>query len=115
MSTAYVIVTIFAAAWVAFSAVSVLVRAKWVTQPLSDYGVPRPWWPWLGVAKIAGSLGLVVGLFVPAIGVAAEAGRVVYFTGAVATVLRARYFSHIPYPLVYLAPVVASIALRLAA
>ena len=115
MSTAYVIVTVFAAAWVAFSAVSVLVRAKWVTQPLSDYGVPRSWWPWLGVAKITGSLGLVAGLLVPAIGVAAEAGLVVYFTGAVVTVLRARYFSHIPYPLVYLAPVVASIALRLAA
>jgi hypothetical protein len=40
---------------------------------------------------------------------------VVYCTGAVVAVLRARYFSHVPYPLVYLAPVVASIVLRVAA
>jgi hypothetical protein len=115
MSTAYVIVTILAAAWVAYSAAAVFFRAKWVAQALSDYGVPRSWWPWLGMAKTAGAAGLVVGLLVPAIGVAAEAGLVVYFTGAVVTVLRARYFSHIPYPLIYLAPVVASIALRFAA
>jgi DoxX-like family len=115
MSTVYVVVTILAAAWVGFSAVSVLVRAKWVVQPLADYGVPRSWWPWLAMAKVAGAAGLLVGLFVPVIAVMAEIGLVLYFTGAVVTVLRARWYSHIPYPLVYLAPVVASIALRFAA
>jgi hypothetical protein len=69
MSTVYVVVTILAAAWVGFSAVSVLVRAKWVVQPLADYGVPRSWWPWLGMAKLAGAAGLLVGLFVPVIAV----------------------------------------------
>jgi DoxX-like protein len=115
MSTAYVVVTVLAAAWVAYSAFAVFFRAKWVVQALSDYGVPRSWWPWLGTAKIAGAAGLVAGLLVPLIGVAAEIGLVVYFTGAVVTVVRARWYSHIPYPLVYLAPVVASIALRIAA
>jgi hypothetical protein len=47
--------------------------------------------------------------------VMAEIGLVLYFTGAVVTVVRARWYSHIPYPLVYLAPVVASMALRFAA
>jgi len=60
-------------------------------------------------------VGLVAGLLLPPIGVLAEIGLVVYFTGAVVTVVRARWYSHIPYPLVYLAPVVASIALRVAA
>jgi hypothetical protein len=115
MSTAYALVTILAAAWVAYSAAAVFFRAKWVTQALTDYGVPQSWWPWLGTAKVAGSVGLVVGLLVPVIGVLAEVGLVVYFTGAVFTVVRARWYSHIPYPLVYLAPVVASIALRIAA
>jgi len=115
MSTAYVVVTILAAAWVAYSAAAVFFRAKWVTQALTDYGVPRSWWPWLGTAKVAGAVGLVVGLLLPVIGVLAEIGLVVYFTGAVVTVVRARWYSHIPYPLVYLAPVVASIALRVAA
>src|SRR5215472_14167035 len=115
MSTAYVVVTILAAAWVAYSAAAVFFGAKWVTKALADYGVPRSWWPWLGTAKVAGAVGLVVGLLVPVIGVLAEIGLVVYFTGAVVTVVRARWYSHIPYPLVYLAPVVVSIALRVAA
>ncbi|HEX4213918.1 MAG TPA: DoxX family protein [Candidatus Dormibacteraeota bacterium] len=114
MSTAYLVVTPLAAIWVAYSAVSVLIRARWVTKSLEDYGVPGSWWPWLGVLKALGAAGLVVGIFVPVIGIAAEAGLVVYFVGAVVTVVRAHWYAHIPYPLLFLAPVVASIALRLA-
>ncbi|MFI6479387.1 DoxX family protein [Nonomuraea sp. NPDC050663] len=111
MFTAHVVVTVLAAAWVAFSAVSVLTRAAWVVEPLAEYGVPRTLWPWLGTAKAAGAVGLVVGLFIPAIGLAAGIGLVVYFTGAVVTVLRARSYKHIPFPLLYLAPVVVAMAL----
>jgi hypothetical protein len=114
MSIAFTVVTIFAALWVGFSAVSVFARAKWVVEPLAGYGVPASWWTWLGVAKAAGAVGLLVGLFVPAIGVAASAGLVLYFTGAAITVLRARSFSHVPFPLMYLAPVVAAYLLGLA-
>src|SRR5215217_7458068 len=70
---------------------------------------------WLGTAKAAGAAGLLVGLFVPVIGVMAGIGLVLYFAGAVITVVRARWFPHIPYPLLYRAPVVASLALRFAA
>jgi DoxX-like family len=115
VSTAHVIVTILAAVWVGFSAVSVLRNASWVVRPLADYGVPRSWWPWLATAKAAGATGLLVGLLVPVIGTLAGIGLVLYFTGAVVTVVRARWFSHIPYPLMYLAPVVASIVLGFAA
>jgi hypothetical protein len=115
MSTTYVVVTLLAAAMVGFSAVSVFVRAKWVVQPLADYGVPRSWWPWLGTAKAAGAAGLVAGLFVPVIGVIAGVCLVLYFTGAVVTVVRARWYSHIPFPLLYVAPVVGSLALFFAA
>lgn len=115
MSTAHVIVTILAAVWVGFSAAAVFLHARWVVQPLTDYGVPRLWWPWLGTAKAVGAAGLLVGLFVPVIGTIAGICLVLYFTGAVVTVVRARYFSHIPYPLIYLAPVVACMALGFAA
>ncbi|SCE78858.1 DoxX-like family protein [Micromonospora purpureochromogenes] len=115
MSTAHVVVTLLAAAMVGFSAASVFLRAPWVVQPLADYGVPRSWWPWLGTAKAAGAAGLVAGLFVPVVGVLAGIGLVLYFTGAVVTVLRARSYSHIPFPLLYAAPVVGSLALVLAA
>jgi hypothetical protein len=115
MSTTYVVVTILAAAMVGFSAASVFFRAKWVVQPLADYGVPRSWWPWLGTAKAAGAVGLLVGLFASVIGVMAAIGLVLYFTGAVVTVIRARWYSHIPFPLLYVAPVVGSLALWFAA
>jgi hypothetical protein len=115
MSTAYIVVTLLGAALAAFSAGSVFFHAKWVVQPLVDYGVPRSWWPWLGTAKAAGAAGLLVGLFVPVIGVVAGIGLVLYFTGAVITVVRARWYSHIPFPLLYLAPVIGSLALRFAA
>jgi hypothetical protein len=111
MSIAHVVVTILAAAWVGYSAASVFLRRKEIVGPLADYGVPQSWWPWLGTAKAAGAAGILVGLFVPVIGLIAAIGLVVYFTGAVVTVVRARFYSHIPYPLLYLAPVVASMAL----
>lgn len=113
MSTAYVIVTIVGAAMVAFSAVSVFARAKWVTEPIAEYGVPASWLPWLGTAKAAGAVGLVVGLFVPVIGLLPAIGLILYFLGAVTTVVRARWYSHIPFPLLYLAPVAAGLALGL--
>ena len=115
MSTAYVVVTVVAAAMVAFSAGAVFARANWVVRPLADYGVPRSWWPWLGAAKAAGAVGLLVGLFVPVIGVIAAIAVVLYFLGAVITVIRARWYSHIPFPLLYLAPVLASLVLAFAA
>lgn len=115
MSTAYVVVTLLAAAMTGFSAVSVFIRAKWVVQPLADYSVPQSWLPWLGTAKAAGAAGLLVGLFVPAVGVLAGIGLVLYFAGAVVTVVRARWYSHILFPLLYMAPVVGALALGVAA
>jgi len=115
MSIAYVIVTVLAATMVGFSAGSVFFGAQWVLQPLADYSVPRSLWTWLGVAKAAGAAGLLVGLFVPVIGVLAGIGLVLYFAGAVVTVARARWYSHIPFPLMYAAPVVGALALGFAA
>jgi hypothetical protein len=114
MSIAYTVVTILAAVWVGYSAVAVFLHATWVVQGLSDYGVPRSWWPWLATAKAAGAVGLLVGLLVPAIGVLAGIGLVLYFVGAVVTVVRARSYSHVPFPLLYLAPVVAALTLGFA-
>src|SRR5215213_7988748 len=103
MSVAHVMVTLLAAAMAGYSGAVVLTRARWIVQALTDYRVPRAWWPWLGAAKVAGAVGLLIGLFVPVIGVAAGIGLVLYFTGAVVTVIRARWYTHIPFPLVYAA------------
>ncbi|GAA3206195.1 DoxX family protein [Nonomuraea roseoviolacea] len=115
MSTTQVIVTGLTAAWVGFSGFSLLRRADFVAKPLIEYGVPRSWWPWLGAAKAAGAIGLLAGLAVPAIGVAAAIGLILYFTGAVVTVLRARSYKTVVFPFLYLAPVVVALALGTAA
>ena len=108
MTPVAIIVVILAAAWVGFSAFALLAGKAFVVDNLVDYGVPESWWPWLGVAKGLGAVGLLVGLAVPAIGVAAATGLTVYFTGAVITVVRARAYGHIPYPLLYGAPALAA-------
>ncbi|PXY20706.1 DoxX family protein [Prauserella muralis] len=115
MSTAHLVVTLLGAAMAAFSAGSVFARAPWVVQPLADYGVPRTWWPWLGTAKAAGAAGLLAGLFAPVLGLLAATGLVLYFAGAVVTVVRARAYAHVAFPMIYAAPVVASLVLGLAA
>jgi hypothetical protein len=108
MSTITNIVVILAAAWVGFSAYSVFTHKSWVVDNFVDYGVPQSRWVWLGLAKALGVVGLIVGLWIPPIGVAAAAGLSLYFIGAVITVLHARVYAHTPFPLLYLAPVVAA-------
>jgi hypothetical protein len=108
MSTTATIVVILAAAWVGFSAFSLFARKPFVVDNLVDYGVPESWWPWLGAAKALGAVGLLVGLAVPAVGIAASVGLVGYFAGAVVAVVRARAYSHVPFPLLYLAPALAA-------
>ncbi|MFF5502833.1 DoxX family protein [Streptomyces roseolus] len=111
MSTTATVVTVVAAFMAGFSGVSVLVRAAFVVGPLGAYGVPEAAWNLLGVLKLAGAAGLVAGFFVPVVGTLAAVGLVLYFAGAVITVVRARAYGHVPFPLVYMAPAVAALAL----
>lgn len=111
MRTTYLVMSIIAAVLVGASASGTLLRVKFVVQSFADYGVPRSWWPWLGAAKAAGALGLLIGLFVPIIGALAAICLVLYFIGAVVTVVKARFYAHIPVPLLYAGPVIAALAL----
>ncbi|RRR99787.1 DoxX family protein [Glycomyces terrestris] len=115
MTIAYVTVTIIAALWTGFSAYSIWAEAPYVVDPLRHYGVPERWWFALGLAKAAGAAGLLAGLAVPAIGTAAGIGLVLYFLGAVATVLRARSYGTLFAPLMYLVPAAAALTLGLLA
>jgi hypothetical protein len=108
MNTTIDVIVTITALWVGFSAYAVFTGKAWVVDNLADYGVARGWWPWLGTAKALGAVGLLVGIWIPVVGVAAAVGLTIYFVGAVITVLRARAWTHVPYPLLYLAPVVAA-------
>ncbi|MFF4448821.1 DoxX family protein [Streptomyces sp. NPDC001502] len=100
---------------VGFFGLSLMRRAPFVVEPLVQYGVPRSWWTPLALAKFAGAAGLLIGLAVPVIALLAGAGLVLYFLGAVVTVLRARSYKTVAFPLLYLAPVTATLALVLTA
>lgn len=114
MLTAYIVVTIVAAAIYAYAAYVDFIGAGWILENMTRYGVPHSWLFLLGVLKAAGALGLLVGLVIPMIGTAAAIGLVVYFLGAIVTVARARWYSHLPFPLLFLLPAAGSLALQLA-
>ncbi|MPZ85472.1 MAG: DoxX family protein [Actinophytocola sp.] len=115
MFTAYVVVVVATAASNIAAATADFLRVEWILGNMSKYGVPLAWVHPLGAAKAAGALGLLAGIAAPAIGVAAAAGLLLNFVGAVVTVARARWYSHLPYPSLFLLMAAGALALRLAA
>src|SRR5438034_4905027 len=93
MFTAYVVVTVLAAAANIFSATCDFVRYKQVSIAMARAGVPESWMTMLGILKAAGALGLLVGIGVPLIGMAAAVGLILFFVAAIITHLRARDYT----------------------
>jgi DoxX-like family len=113
MFTAYLIVTILAAAANAFSATLDFIRYKQVLINMAKAGVPESWITMLGALKAAGALGLLIGILVPLIGTAAAVGLVLFFVGAIITHLRERDYSF-GLAVVFLLLAVAALVSRLA-
>ena len=88
-------------------------RPQWVLDNIAKWGGPHSWLFALGALKAAGALGLLVGVGVPLIGVAAATGLVLFFVGAIAVVIRAGSYSHLAWPSTYLLLAVGSLAFRL--
>lgn len=101
LTTALILVTTLMAT---FSGWALFRRTPAFTANLDRYGVPRSWWPWLGAVKIAGGVGVLLGLWWPWLGAVAAGGLALYFGGAVFTVARSGIIGHLAIPLVYLAP-----------
>jgi hypothetical protein len=114
MFVAFVVVTLVAIAANAYGASADFTRAEWILVNMDRLGVPASWLSPLGALKVAGALGLLVGIAVPQIGVAAAAGLVLFFLGAIVTAMRAHWYAHIPYPTVFLLLAAGSLTLRLA-
>jgi hypothetical protein len=115
MFAAYVAVTALAAAANVAAAAVDFRRAEWVLDNMTKYGVPHSWLFSLGALKAAGAVGLLIGLVVPEVGVAAAVGLVLYFVGAAITVLRAHWYSHVQYPGSFLLLSAAALTLALTA
>jgi hypothetical protein len=100
------------AAWADFA------RGEIAVANANKVGVPLTWLPVLGTLKVAGGVGLLLGLLgVPYIGVAAAIGLVLFFLGAVGAHLRARETrfvrTTVGYLLLAIAALAASVTLQL--
>jgi hypothetical protein len=113
MFTAYVVVTGLTAAANTFAATVDFTRPKWLLANMARARVPQSWLFPLGALKAAGALGLLIGIGVPALGVAAATGLVLFFIGALVTHFRARYWDIAP-PVAFLLLAVGSLVLRVA-
>jgi hypothetical protein len=74
--------------------------------------VPMKWFPWLAACELAGAAGLLAGLAWAPLGVAAAAGLVLYFVGAVVAHARVGDFKGIGTPLVPLLLAVGCLVTR---
>lgn len=90
MFIAYVVVTVIATIANGYAAANDFIRPKWLLANMTKLGVRESWLTKLGLLKAAGALGVLVGIRVPLIGVAAAVGLILFFAGAIITHLRSR-------------------------
>jgi DoxX-like family len=114
MFTAFIIVTLLTAAANTYAAFVDFRRPQWVLDNVTSWGGSHSWLFPLGALKGLGALGLLVGVGVPLIGIAAAVGLILFFVGAITVVIRAGWYSHLRWPGTYLLLAVASLVLRLA-
>lgn len=115
MFTAYVVVTVLTAVANASFATLDFMRLKFVIDNMTRVRVPPSWLFPLGALKMAGGLGILIGIGVPLIGIAASAGLALFFVGAIVTHVRAHDYTSSAFPAAMLLLAAGSLVLRLAA
>ena len=90
MRTAYVLITILAVLAYGYAACLNFVGAESVRVVADKVQVSQRWMIPFGMLLTAGAVGLLVGLVVPALGIAAAIGLVLYFICALGAHLRVR-------------------------
>jgi hypothetical protein len=94
MQAAYIAVAGVLTVMLAMSARMKLVRDQRAVEVIGGVvGVPLRAFPVLALLEIAGAVGLLAGIWFKPLGVAAAAGLVVYFVGALVSHLRVRDLS----------------------
>ena len=111
MFITYIVVTILAAAANIFSATLDFIRYKPILINMVKVGVSESWITTLGILKAAGALGLLIGIGVPAVGIAAAAGLVLFFIAAIIIHLRGHDHSF-GLAIVFLLLAIAALGLR---
>jgi hypothetical protein len=112
MFVAYAVVAVLFALILFVSAAGKFTKQPPVVENVSvKAGVPLSWFPVLASLQALGAIGLIVGLWVPGIGIAAAAALALYFVGAVVAHLRAGDKGIVP-PMVLLLLSVVCLVLR---
>lgn len=96
------------------SGVMKLLGTAQMTENMRVVNVSVPQMRVLGVLELLATVGLVVGLWVPAIGIAAAIGAVVYFAGAVVAHVRAHEKNVQPAAVLFVFAVATVVVLLLA-
>lgn len=113
MFIALAIVTALFALFLVNSAVMKVRRNEQIVASVSGtVGFPEQHLSVLGALEIAGAIGIVAGLWVAPLGIAAAIGLTAYFVGAVIGHIRVRDFKGMPLPLGPLVLAIAILVLR---
>jgi len=113
MFVATAIISVLLAATLAYAAVRKLSHRPEVVGSYVRVGVPEDKLDYLAVVLLTGAVGLVIGLFLAPIGIAAAIGVLCYFTLAVAAHIRADDTENLPTPAAIVLVSVAALVLRL--
>lgn len=113
MWIAYLVVGVITAAANTYAAVNDFIRPPWLLANMAKLGVHEKWLNKLGLLKAAGALGVLAGIRVPVLGVAAAVGLMLFFVCAIITHLRSRDYDSLGTPMGFLLLPVATLLLEL--
>jgi len=111
MFIAYVIVAVVLALMSVGTATAKIRGLEPAISGLIAAGVPRSWFVPLALLNLAGAGGLLIGIGWRPLGIAAAAGLLLYFLGALGFHVRAKAFAGLPMALVF--TVLSAVALVL--
>jgi hypothetical protein len=115
MFIATVIVSVALAAMATMSAAMKLQKNEQVVATINGtVGVPLNYFPVLAGLELAGAVGLIIGLWLAALGIAAALGLTGYFVGAIIGHIRVGDMKGLANPLLPLVLSIAALALRVA-
>lgn len=106
----FIVVTVVTIAINLWAAYADFTRARFVLANSAELGIAEKWVLPLGLLKVAGAAGLVLGLLgVRLVGLAAAVGLVLFFAGALFVHVRARVFHNIAAPGLFFVMAIASL------
>ncbi|MFQ6395336.1 DoxX family protein [Nocardia sp. KC 131] len=114
MFVAVVIISVLLAAMLSMSAYFKITRRPQFVEGYAAIGVPDSWLNPLAALLLAGAAGLLVGLWLAPIGIAAAVGLILYFLGGIGFHAKAKDWKGLPVPTVILVVSIVVLALRIA-